>query len=159
MGQTELLDRLAAVPRSLQEFSRDLPAASLQRPPRRGGWSANDILAHLRACADVWGDYIAAMLAEDGVTLRSINPRTWMKRTDYPALDFRVSLQAYASQRDELLATLRPLPLESWSRVATLKGGGRTRQRSVLFIAELLASHDQEHVDQIRALLGAAATP
>ena len=53
------------------------------------GWSATEILAHLRSCADVWGDCIAAILAEDRPTLRAINPTTWIDRTNYRETDVR----------------------------------------------------------------------
>ena len=52
-------------------------------------WSVNDILAHLRSCADVWGGSIEAMLAQDKPTLPYRHPRQWIKKTNYPNLLFR----------------------------------------------------------------------
>ena len=44
-------------------------------------WSVNDILAHLRSCADVWGGSIEAMLAQDKPTLRiAIHFEDWYVR-------------------------------------------------------------------------------
>ena len=52
------------------------------------------VLAHLRACADVWGNYIRTIIAEDRPQFRAVSPRTWIKQTDYPDLAFRPSLGA-----------------------------------------------------------------
>jgi hypothetical protein len=38
--------------------------------PSEGAWSPNEILAHLRACADVWDGGIQAMIERDHPTLR-----------------------------------------------------------------------------------------
>jgi hypothetical protein len=51
----------------------------------RGEWSVNDILAHLRSCGDdLWGKYMATILAEDHPKIRAMNPTTWIKLTHYP---------------------------------------------------------------------------
>jgi hypothetical protein len=50
-------------------------------------------------CADVWGHCILAMLEEDKLPWREVNPRTWIKQMDYFELDFQPSLDAFATQR------------------------------------------------------------
>jgi hypothetical protein len=94
----------------------------LRTAPADGEWSVNDVLAHLRACADVWGGCIATILAEDDPTIRAINPRTWIDRMDYRELEFAPSLRAFTEQRAALLRVLAPLPPEGWSRAATVTG-------------------------------------
>ncbi|MDQ3467526.1 MAG: DinB family protein, partial [Chloroflexota bacterium] len=116
-------------------------------------WSANDVLAHLRASADVWGNCIAAIIAEERPTLRAVNPRTWIKQTDYLELEFRPSLRAFATQRADLLAVLEPLPPEGWSRAATVTGAGKVLERTVLFYARWLAGHERPHVKQIERIV------
>ncbi len=73
--------------------------AHLQSTPTHEGWSAHEVLAHLRACADVWGTCIVAMIAQDRPVLRAVNPRTWIKQTDYLDLEFVPSLRSFATQR------------------------------------------------------------
>ena len=51
----ELLKLLAAAPRRITTLSRGLKDARLYAKADEAAWSFNDILAHLRACADVWG--------------------------------------------------------------------------------------------------------
>jgi hypothetical protein len=125
----------------------------LHLKPDEDVWSANDILAHLRACADVWGKSIQAMITQDHPTVRYVSPRTYMRKTDYPQLDFRQSLAAFTTQRTDLLALLDALEPESWSRGATFTGITREREQTVLSYAQRIASHETEHLDQIEGLL------
>lgn len=152
----QALGMLAAAPERIATMTEGLSPARLRTPPAPGEWSPNDVLAHLRACADVWGGCIARILAEEHPTLRAIDPRTWMTRTDYPNLPFAESLQAYTTQRAELVATLEPLTAKQWARVATMTGSGRPIDRTVLSFARRLAIHERSHLKQIGR---AASTP
>jgi hypothetical protein len=145
----QVLALLAETPPRIAALTADRAPAELRTSAGPEAWSANDVLAHLRACADVWGDCIAAIIAEDRPTLRAVNPRTWIKRTDYPELEFGPSFRAFASQRAELLTVLEPLPQEGWSRAATVTGAGAVLERTVLFYAQWLAQHERAHVKQI----------
>lgn len=149
----QALTLLEATPPRLATLTDGLAPARLRAAPSRDAWSANDVLAHLRACADMWGGYITAMLAEDTPTLRAVNPRTWIERTNYRALDFRPSLYAFATQRVELLAVLKPLPAEGWSRSATVTGAGKPLTLTVLSYAQRLARHERPHVKQIERIV------
>jgi hypothetical protein len=145
----QVLIQLAEQPKEIAALTADLPRARLHRYPSRGEWSLNDVLAHLRSCADMWGKYMATIIADDRPTIRAMNPRTWIKHTNYPALEFAPSFRAYTKQRAELLALLRPLPKASWSRSAIVTGAGKPRERTVLEYAQWLANHERSHVKQI----------
>lgn len=149
----QVLRLLGETPTHLDALTAGLAPAHLQTAPNDDEWSANDVLAHLRACADVWGGCIAAIIAEEGPTLRAVNPRTWIERTDYRELEFRPSLRAFAAQRAELLAVLEPLPPEGWARAATVTGAGKVLERTVLFYARWLAEHERPHVKQVARLV------
>ena len=148
-----VLDLLAATPHRLVVASRDRPQALLHAKPEADGWSANDILAHLRACADVWGKSMAAMLTQDQPTLRYLSPRTWLRKTTYPALAFHPSLQAFTEQRHTLLRTLQTLTPADWARGATFTGTTRGRTQTVLRYAQRMAIHEGVHCEQLEALL------
>ncbi|MFI5272702.1 MAG: DinB family protein [Ktedonobacterales bacterium] len=149
----QILTLLAATPPRIAVLTSGLAPTQLQSSPNHDGWSANDVLAHLRACADVWGDCIVAMIAEETPALRAVNPRTWIKRTDYLALAFRPSLRSFATQRAELLAVLEPLPHDGWSRAATVTGAGKVLERTVLFYAQRLARHERPHIKQVERIV------
>jgi hypothetical protein len=73
-----------------------------------------------------------AMIAQDHPTLRYISPRTWIRKKDYPEQEFRISLEAFAKQREELLGILRRLRTEDWSRGATVTATRKGREQTVL---------------------------
>ena len=62
------LTLLAAAPARLADLTNGFSRAHLLTPPEPGAWSARDVLAHLRACADMWGLYIAKILRENQPT-------------------------------------------------------------------------------------------
>jgi hypothetical protein len=140
---------LAAAPARITAITEDATPAQLRTGPTPNDWSANDVLAHLRSCADVWGDCIAKMLAEDHPTIRAIDPRSWTPKTDYPDLEFRFSLAAFTKQRTELLAVLSELPPEDWPRTATLTGAGKPQVRTVHDYAQRLVVHERPHLKQV----------
>jgi hypothetical protein len=148
-----VLTLLAETPTRIDALTASLTPAELNTSPNVDAWSAHQVLAHLRACADVWGDAIATIIAVDGPTLRAVSPRTWIKQTDYLQQEFRSSLDAVAAQRSHLLAVLEPLPPEGWSRAGTVLGAGRPFQWTVLFYAQRLASHERSHLGQITRIV------
>lgn len=151
----EIVAMLAAGPLRLAELTEGLSPAQLVAPPEAGEWSARDVLGHLRACSDMWGKYIVLILSEERLTFKAVNPTTWIKYTDYLEAAFRPSLQAYTTQRAELLEMLRPLAPEDWSRAATVTGAGKPRQRTVYTYAQWLANHERPHFRQIERILNA----
>ena len=149
----QVLTLLEATPTRIAALTAGLAPAQLRTAPGRDEWSASDVLAHLRACADMWGNCIVAMIAEDRPTLRAVNPRTWIKQTDYPDLEFRPSLRSFTRQRADLLAVLKPLPRKGWSRSATVTGAGAVLHRTVLSYAQWLARHERPHVKQVERIV------
>src|SRR5215469_12790150 len=51
----QMLTLLRETPTRIAELTADLSPEALQMKPAPDEWSANEVLAHLRACADVWG--------------------------------------------------------------------------------------------------------
>ncbi len=147
------LTLLAATPSHLAEITKGLSRAQLVTPPKGGEWSARDVLAHLRACADMWGKYIVVILNEDHPTFKAVNPTTWIKQTNYREQEFRSSLRAFTAQRAELLAVLEPLPSQAWSRAATVTGAGKPRERTVRTYAQWLANHERSHFKQLERIV------
>lgn len=147
------LTMLADTPSYLADLTKGLSPAQLVTPPEPGEWSARDVLAHLRACADMWGKYIVVILSQDRPTIKAVNPTTWIKKTNYREQEFQPSLQAFTAQRAELLAVLKPLPPEAWSRTATVTGAGKPRERTVHTYAQWLANHERSHFKQFERIV------
>ncbi len=149
----QILTMLAATPSRLADLTEGLPPAQLPASPEPGEWSARDVLAHLRACADMWGKYIVEILSEDRPTIKAVNPTTWIKKTDYREQEFKPSLQAFTTQRAGLLAVLKPLAPDAWSRMATVTGAGKPRERTVYTYAQWLANHERSHINQVERIV------
>lgn len=149
---------LAATPARIAELTDGVAPAQLLLPPAPDAWSARDVLAHLRACADMWGGYIQIILTQEQATFKAMNPTTWIKQTTYLEQEFHPSLRAFTAQRAELLALLQPLPDEAWSRNALVTGAGKARQRSVHHYAQWLATHERSHMKQFGRSIGTLHT-
>jgi hypothetical protein len=149
-----VLKILSTTPRRIATLANGQKMARLHLRPAADTWSANDVLAHLRACSDVWGKDIMKILAEDRPTLRYLSPRTWIGKTNYPDLTFETSMGAFARQRKELLKTLKGLSSEGWTRAASFKMGKKTREMTVFECASRMAEHESKHCEQIRRVLG-----
>ena len=146
----QILTMLAAAPSRIAGLTEGLSPAELLTSPVPGEWSARDVLAHLRACSDMWGKYIRLILDEDHPTFKAVNPTTWIKQTDYLEQEFQTSLRAFTDQRARLLAVLEPLPPEAWNRTATVTGAGKPRERTVYTYAQWLANHEHSHYRQLK---------
>jgi hypothetical protein len=151
-----VLEALAAAPERIASLSAGFDDAHLRCAPDADTWSANDMLAHLRACSDMWGKGIVAMLTQDRPTLRYVSPRTWIRKTDYLEQGFHHSLRAFAAQRTQLLALLQPLAPEAWSRGAVFTGTVRGREQTVFSYARRIVDHEAQHLEQLEELMRAA---
>ncbi len=145
----QVLAILREGPRKIAAAVADAAPDQLHARPGPEEWSANEVLAHLRACSDVWGRCIETILREDHPTIRGVNPRTWIRDTDYVTQRFKDSFRAFTAQRDELVGVLERLAPGDWSRSATITGAGKPLTKTVHNYAHWLATHERPHVKQI----------
>ena len=155
MTVPQVLDQLRTTPVRLRELTAGVPPQTLRTSPAPDEWSANEVLAHLRACSDRWGDCATRIVEEDHPRLRATNPRIWITKTDYPELEFAPSLRAFVRQRKALLAVLDRLEPDEWLRTGTLVGAGKPVDLTAHSYAERLARHERPHVKQIARTLAA----
>jgi hypothetical protein len=140
---------ISETPGRIGVLVKGLDEPRLQHRADAKSWSANDILAHLRSCADLWTHSIYAMLAEKEPSLYDINERKWAKVTRYAELPFHQSFQAYSLQRESLVRVLKDLPFDSWERSAMIF----ERRHTVFTQTRRLAKHESEHLEQVEELL------
>jgi DinB superfamily len=140
---------ISETPQQIAQAAKGLEEARLQFKPDGKSWSANDNLAHLRSCADLWTHSIYAMLAENKPVFSDIDERKWAKVTRYDELSFAESLQVFSLQRENLLRVLKALPFESWERSAIIF----ERKHTVFTQTRRMAKHEAEHCEQIASLL------
>jgi hypothetical protein len=153
----QILTILESSPLRLAVLSAGLSDEQLHIPPEPDARSARDILAHLRACSDMWGGTIKRLITEDRPTVIGVSPNTWIKKTDYLQQEFAPLLQAFSAQRAELLGLLEALPLEGWSRTGVMKAWGQLYPRVVLVEADALARHERTHLKQMERMVSTMA--
>ncbi|HUQ42105.1 MAG TPA: DinB family protein [Candidatus Limnocylindrales bacterium] len=145
----EILTQLEEHPRRLLEISAAVPGTRLGSVPCLGTWSANDVLTHLRCCADAGAAAIRGLARTDGRIVSFVGPRTLFEEVDYRDRDFAANLRALTRQRRRLLALLRDLPRASWTRDGRTSDGGPARVRSILDYGQWLARHERKHVEAL----------
>ena len=141
---------LADRPKQIARIARGSNDRQLHRKPGPDAWSAREIVAHLRACAEVWGRSIERMLAEERPTIRYVSPRGWIKKTDYLQLSFRDSLTAFSHRRITLVKTLSGLDAIDWSRGATFTATTLGREVTVLSYARRIADYEAQRLGQLQ---------
>ncbi len=155
----QVLELLAATVPRIEVAISGLTPAQMHTAPSPGEWSLSEVLAHLRACADVWGGCMLAIGVDGQRTIRAINPLTWIKSTDYLELQFPALFRAFSEQREDLLSGLEGLPPNAWGRVSTITGAGKTLERTVLLYGRWLAGHERSHLKQIERTCEAVRRP
>jgi uncharacterized damage-inducible protein DinB len=141
---------LSETPTQIARIARGRSHQQLHRKPEANAWSAQEIVAHLRACADVWGGSIDRMLAEDHPTIRYVSPRSWIRKTDYLQQNFRDSVRAFSHRRATLVETLSRLDAMGWSRGAAFTATTLGREATVLSYATRIADHEVRHLGQLQ---------
>jgi hypothetical protein len=143
-----ILVTLGETPARLAAWAAKCTPEELAIAPDKKSWSAQETLAHLRACADLWTHSIYAMLAEQEPVLPDINERKWARAARYAEVPFREALQPYSCQRADLMRVLLNLETETWERGAIVF----ERRHTIFTQARRLAKHEAEHCDQIKAM-------
>ena len=157
MTVQQVLDQLRSTPLRLRELTTGLPPDLLRTSPAPDEWSANEVLAHLRACSDKWGEAAIRIVEEDRPKIRGTEPRIWITKTNYLDLEFASSLRAFVRQRKALLAVLDQMQPDDWQRTGTLVGAGRPVELTAHTYAERLARHERPHVKQVAKIVTAVS--
>jgi uncharacterized damage-inducible protein DinB len=149
-----LLAQLRQGPSRIAEAARDIQPARLDLRTEEEPWSVRDILAHLRACSDVWGGRIVTMIEEDHPSMRYVSPRSWMRKPKYRDASFDAALESFAQERQKLVSRLAALDAGGWARPGTFTGtSARQRHQTVWSYSERIVKHEGPHLGQIEALL------
>ena len=149
-----VIELLKQGPLRIKKATRGTLNTQLHARTNTEPWSISDILVHLRACSDVWGDTIMTMLAEDNPTQRYKSPRSFMNKPKYQNQEFATALESYTQERQKLIKVLTNLDKAGWARPCTYTGvTPRQRDQTVLSLVNRIVDHEQPHLDQIETLL------
>jgi hypothetical protein len=145
----------ATVPR-IASLTDGLSETALHAPPEPGEWSANVLLAHLRAAQEVLGANITRIVREDRPAWRRLSPRERQRKSGYNDAEFKGAVEAFATGRAELLAVLEPMAASDWERIAVVTvAPGRSLEQTARFFGDWLAGHEREHLEQMAQAIDA----
>lgn len=151
---SRVLELLKQSPLRIGKIIRTVQTERLYVRTAEEPWSVSDILVHLRACSDVWGETIITMLTEDNPTQRYKSPRAFMKKPKYQDQEFAAALTSYTQERQKLVKMLRSLDETGWARPGTYTGTTPPhRNQTVWSLTNRLLDHEQPHLEQIELLL------
>lgn len=152
------LERLRATARELVSLTSGVSGDRLYRVPSQGSgagdgqesWSPAMVLAHLADAEMVYGVRLRAVLADARPFLVAYDQEEWVRRFAHLDDDPKATLGRWRVLRDANLRVFESLADEEWWRTGVHAERG---EMSLASIAVVLAGHDREHLDQIRAAL------
>lgn len=150
----ELVRALARTPARFRAVGGHLPASRLREPPAPGAWSPNEILWHVRAVADVYGEHVGRLLREEQPRWRHVSPRQRMKKARYDHLPFQESLETFERQRGQLVELLGGLEAAAWRRFALIRVAERESRLTLYERIRGMAHHEEIHCAQLELAAG-----
>jgi len=144
--RAHLLDRLEE---SVREFRAAVQSVKDANAPQADGWSAHQIAVHTRDVEKmVYGMRIRRSIAEDNPIFENFDGDAWMVEHYDPNESLASMLDELVDSVSQTVATLRPLPPETWSRPSQHEtyGGGFTTHTWV----ERSLAHIEEHLETIK---------
>lgn len=144
-----LLERMVGIPERIAAVVAGWDMAQLRAAGPEDGWSAAEILAHIRASDDILAPRLYAILVRDNPPLAAYDERRWAEVAGYRHARFAPSLTTFRLRRQELVSTLSRIAPDDWARTGTHEEQGTI---TLLALAEHLVSHEEEHCAQLAAL-------
>ncbi len=156
-----IVPALADITPRIEAAARHLSADQLRASPAPGAWSPNEILWHIRATADVYGEHVTRILNEDQPRWRHVSPRARMKKSRYDQLPFADSFAAFAQQRADLVALLASIEPGAWQRLALVFVPYYQREWRLTLQVRVwgMAHHEQGHCAQMEKVAAALNQP
>ena len=126
-----------------------LSPSKMRKRPARGKWSIIEILGHLYDTEIVYGYRIRLSLSQPGAEILGYDQATWTDQLRHRRGNARRLLDRIRVNREGNLETVAQVPRPHWERYGVHNERGRQTVRRTL---ELIAGHDLNHLDQIRAI-------
>jgi hypothetical protein len=142
------LDRLKSTARELVALLGNARTEVLRRKPAPDEWAAATVLSHLADAELVYSVRIRMVLTADRPYLAAFDEESWVRRFADLDADPKEALSRWRLLRDANIRLLDDLAPEEW-RLSGLHA--ERGEQTITQIADLLVSHDRDHLAQIRA--------
>lgn len=149
VGRRDPMKMQAAMPAQLARAVRGLRRAQLTRRPRPRKWSIQEIVGHLADTEIVYGFRLRMMLAQPGAPIQAYDQDKWANNLGYKRQPIGKLLEQIRVLRGANLRLVKSLPRAWRNRYGMHSERGR---ESVARTLRLLAGHDVNHLNQIRAI-------
>ena len=140
---------MKAGPAKFERAVRGLNRRQLLKRPARGKWSIAEILGHLVDTEIVYGYRYRMALAQPGMPIQAYDQPTWAAAFRYRSRNTKGLLRQIRLLREVNLGLVAGVPRPWWKRYGNHSERGRETVRRTL---ELIAGHDLNHLDQIKAI-------
>ena len=149
MERERIIALLAGTPSKVYAVVAPLSEEQLRWRPNGDEWSAKEVLCHLRDTAEVHSLRMQRIAAEDNPFLPSFDQEAYARDRKYQEDITPTVLLKYIEQRGDILAFVRGLSQEAWSRPGAHEEDGAVTLQQ---IAERMVGHESEHLGQLRRL-------
>ncbi len=139
------------MPALLADLIAGVDASRLTAPSAPGKWSVGEILAHLAEDELTTTWRYRQMIENPGVALAGFDQDLWASLGNYRSWTPQDGLEMFRLLREANLRLLERLTPEQWECYGNHAERGRI---SVRTLAQHMAGHDRNHLDQIRRILG-----
>ncbi|MCJ7513058.1 MAG: DinB family protein [Anaerolineales bacterium] len=117
LARETMIDRYARQPAVLSDLAERLGPAELQRPARPAGWSAHQVLVHVRDVEiQAYLPRLERILDEADPLFADFDAERWMSTHYLPAEPVNTVLADFAAARVGGLALIRGLAAADWQR-------------------------------------------
>lgn len=150
MATDPLLAALETLPSRLKTILDGVPDEALRRGLDAEGWSALEIVAHLRAADAILAPRIMQILVRPGSRYPALDERRWAEVAQSRQMPLETQLLLYGASRVQLIVALSQADPAAWLLTGEHEELG---PQSVRSIATHLAKHEAEHVEQLYRLI------
>ena len=141
----KVVNLLNNIPEEIRKLTNGIESILLVTRKEENSWSVVEIMAHLHACATIWGDTIQEMLTHSFPVIEYHHPGEWQYLSEFSKMSFAQSLDIFIQNRRKLKSQLTNLKLEDWGRIGFIKG----KKHTIYSQARRLALHEFSHLEQI----------
>lgn len=146
----DVIAALERAPRIIIPMVRQADPAVLKRRPPSGKWSIHEHACHLAAVNPRFVERLDLMLAQVNPAIQSYDPGRDDPDDALLAIDLEDALNRFARDRERMVARLRQLQPQDWSRVGE---HDEYNSYSIFTMFRHLALHDFFHAYRIEELL------
>ena len=140
----------SATAKKLATLIKGVTPAKLRRRPAPDKWSVTEIIAHLADVEIAVSWRIRAILGAPGTPVQAFDQDAWVAAGHYARRDARKSLEQFRVLREANLALYKLISPEQWKHYGMHAERG---EESVERIAQMLAGHDINHLEQVARIL------